>query len=135
MDFRATSTFKAVDLVALQQRFVPKIVAAVRESCEAVVGEAQAIAPVDTGQLRDSIQTASVELVGTTVRGEVEATAPYAAYVEFGTGQRGEASAGAGPGPYNPNWPGMPAQPYMRPALDSAQPAIRAAFEKQGFKV
>jgi HK97 gp10 family phage protein len=117
------------------QRVVPVVVAAVTESAEAVAAEAQTIVPVDTGELRDSIAAGPVALIGTTVQGSVEATAPYAAYVEFGTGQRGEASAGAGPGPYSPDWPGMPAQPYMRPALDTARPAILEAFAKRGLKI
>ena len=135
MNFKATSTFTPVAISRAMQSVVPRIVAAVEESQGAVASEAQAIVPVDTGELQSSIGTGPVELVGSTVRGTVEATAPYAAYVEYGTGQRGEASAGAGPGPYSPSWPGMPAQPYMRPALDSARPAILDAFAKQGFKV
>lgn len=117
------------------QKLVPRIVNAIEESQEAVVSEAQTICPVDTGELVASIATGPIEVKGTVVTGTVEATAPYAAYVEWGTGIRGAASLGAGPGPYSPSWPGMASQPYMRPALDTAQPAIRAAFAKQGFKV
>ena len=117
------------------QSVVPRLVAAVEDASLSVMFEAQALVPVDTGELQSSIGTGPVELVGSVVRGTVEANAPYAAYVEYGTGQRGEASAGAGPGPYSPSWPGMPAQPYMRPALDTARPAILDAFAKQGFKV
>lgn len=134
MNFRAESRFTPVDLVRLQQFYVPKIVAAVTDGCGAVAAEAQVIVPVDTGELRDSIGVGPIELVGTAVRGSVEATAPHAAYVEFGTGQRGQASPGAGAGPYSPSWPGMPAQPYLRPALDTARSEIIAAFRKQGLK-
>ena len=135
MNFKATSTFTPVAISRAMQSVVPRIVAAVEESQGAVASEAQAIVPVDTGELQSSIGPGPVELVGSVVRGTVEANAPYAAYVEYGTGQRGAASAGAGAGPYSPNWPGMPAQPYMRPALDTARPAILDAFAKQGFKV
>jgi HK97 gp10 family phage protein len=117
------------------QLVVPRLVKAVQESQLHVMFEAQAIVPIDTGELQSSIGTGPVELVGNTVSGTVEATAPYAAYVEFGTGQRGAASAGAGAGPYSPTWPGMPAQPYLRPALDTARPAILGAFADQGFKI
>jgi hypothetical protein len=55
--------------------------------------------------------------------------------VEFGTGRRGASSAGAGPYSYDPNWPGMVAQPYMRPALDTARPQILAAFAEAGFTI
>lgn len=134
MNFKASSTFKPVDLVALQRKFVPKLVEAVTEGCAAVVEEAQSIVPVAGGQLRDSIHTASVELVGTKVTGTVVADAPHAAFNEFGTGIRGAASPGAGAGPYSESWPGMPATPFMRPALDSSRPAIIEAFRKVGFK-
>ena len=33
------------------------------------------------------------------------------------------------------NWVGHEAQPYMRPALDTARPAILEAFAKRGFKI
>ncbi len=88
---------------------------------------AQGYVPVDTGNLRESI-TVSVEETGSTVVGRVSTDVEYAAYVEYGTGMRGMESAGAGAGPYNPNWPGMPAQPYMRPALDEARGAIKEIF-------
>ena len=77
-----------------------------------------------------------VELVGSVVRGTVEANAPYAAYVEYGTGQRGAASAGAGAGPYSPNWPAGYASPRRICAWLSTPraPAILDAFAKQGLQ-
>ena len=98
---------------------------------EAVLAGAQAIVPVRTGELRSS---GHLEVNRT--RGQASAAvvfdAPYAVYVEFGTGQRGAASAGDGPGPYSPSWPGMPAQPYLRPAFDeqrgNAEPAVSEAI-------
>ncbi len=113
---------------------LPGIVAAISEGCEAVVVEAQTIVPVDTGELRDSIHTEPVEVSGNIVHGSVVADAEHAGFVEFGTGIRGAASPGAGLGPYSTSWPGMPAQPYMRPATDTARPAIIEAFRRQGFK-
>lgn len=141
MNFRATSTFKPADLVRIQQLFVPKIVAAVTEGCAAVVEEAQAIVPRDTDELHDSIHTASVSLVGSQVQGSVVASAPHAKFVELGTGERGE-----GTYPYempegwhydakDQGWQGHEAQPYMRPAQDTARPAILGAYAKLGFKV
>lgn len=131
------------------QSIVPRIVIAVTQGCEAVVGEAQMLCPVgSTGELVGSIHTASVAVVGTTVQGSVVADAPHAGFVEFGTG-----TEGAGTYPYelpesgvpytntwqydfrNQDWKGHEAQPFMRPAVDTAAPEIRAAFEKQGFKV
>lgn len=135
MNFRATSKFVPVDLVRVQAALVPRLVAAVTDGCSAVVTEAQSIAPVDTGAFRASIHTGSVALVGTEVVGEVVADAPHSAFVEFGTGVRGAASPGAGAGPYSTTWPGMAAQPTLRPALDTARPAIVEAFAANGFKV
>jgi HK97 gp10 family phage protein len=91
-----------------------------------VLETAQSIVPVDTGELRDSGQ---VVVNGT--HAAVEFTAGHAIYVEYGTGRRGAASPGAGPGPYNPNWPGMRAQPYLRPAFDQQRaeaPQMTAEF-------
>lgn len=148
MNFRATAKFAPIDLVRVQSSIVPRIVAAVNEGCGAVVEEAQAIVPVDTGELRDSIGTQTVELVGTTVAGTVAATAGYAGFVEFGTGLHGE---GTYPGelpqsgvPFTgswvydfkrQNWQGHTARPYMRPALDTARPEIIEAYRKQGFRI
>ena len=43
----------------------------------------------------------------------------------------GEGSAGAGPGPYDPNWPGMEALPYMRPPLDTRRDDVFAAIAEE----
>jgi hypothetical protein len=88
---------------------------------------------VDTGELQASIGTAT-NWEGQRVTGSVSASAKHAAYVEFGTGIRGAASPGAGPGPYSPTWPGMIAQPYLRPSIDSSHDAILGAFKDEGFR-
>jgi hypothetical protein len=135
MNFRASARFTPRDLVRVQASFVPRIVAAVTAGCGAVVEEAKVIAEphVRSGDYIDSIHVGSVALVGTVVTGEVVADSEHAAFVEFGTGIRGAASAMAGAGPYSDTWPGMEAQAPLRSGLDVARPAIRAAFEKEGF--
>lgn len=115
----------------VKAKIVPGIMDAVRASVAAIAEEARAIVPVDTGELRDSIDS-RVDDTGTSVYGSVFATAPHAGYVEFGTGVRGMESPGAGPYPYNPKWPGMPAQPYLRPAQDTCRPQIKSAFLTMG---
>ena len=63
---------------------------------------------------------------------------PHAAYVEFGTGRRGAGSSSKVS--YDPDWPGMAAQPYMQPAADMAAPtfkseaiaAVRSALKASG---
>lgn len=118
----------------------------VSEASELIRDDAKAICPVDTGALQSSIdaqvQRGIVGIMGSeqsmksssfAVTGIIAPHEHYAAYVEFGTGDRGRASAGAGPGPYTEGWPGQRAQPYMRPALDSnranAVDIVRASVE------
>lgn len=148
MNFRATAVVKPFDLVKIQRLIVPKIVAAVTESCGIVVDAAKENAPSVTGELQESIHTESVSLVGTAVTGEVVASAPHAGFVEFGTGIRGD---GTYPGPLpesgvpitgewiydykQQNWEGHEAQPYMRPAIDESHSAILDTYRKRGFKV
>ncbi len=84
---------------------------------ERVLGTAQSLVPVDTGELKASGHVV-VNETGSTVAAAVVFDAGHSVFVEYGTGQRGAASPGAGPGPYNPSWPGMAAQPYLRPAYD-----------------
>lgn len=78
----------------------------------------QALVPVDTGELKASGHV-EVQQVGKQVFASVTYDAEHSVYVEYGTGQRGAASAGAGDGPYSETWPGMPAQPFVRPAFDA----------------
>lgn len=103
---------------------LPSIVAAMQRITDAVVTEAKALCPVDTGDLQDSIEGA-ITVTEKTVVASISAGMDYAGYVEFGTGIRGAESPGAGPYPYNPTWPGMVAQPYMRPAIDSVKDTIK----------
>ena len=93
-----------------------------------VLAEAQMIVPVDTGEMEESGEV-TVKDTGTQVVATVAFTADHSIYVELGTGIRGAASPGAGPYPYNPNWPGMPAQPSLRPALDTSGGEIMSAFQ------
>lgn len=82
-----------------------------------VLDTAQAMVPVDTGDLKASGHV-TVADTGKTIAAAVSFDMPYAMYVEFGTGVRGAASPGAGDGPYSTSWVGMPAQPYLRPAFE-----------------
>lgn len=87
----------------------PQIEKAIREAARAELKAtleygvflAKQVVPVDTGELRDSIK--ATKLVGNQygVKGEIEATAGHALYVELGTVK-------------------MRAQPYLRPAADVA---------------
>ena len=129
MNLRANATFRAGDWARLEAKLVPLLTIGAQNGAAEVLVEAQAIVPVDTGDLLRSGST-SVEWTGKVVTGYVEFGQPYAAYVEFGTGRRGQGSAGAGPYAYDQNWAGMVAQPYLRPALDTARPAVLSAFQE-----
>lgn len=101
-----------------------------------VHAQAKLLAPVDTGNLAGSIHMA-VKSHNDTFEGRVYTNVQYAPYVEFGTGVRGN-----GTYPYDvqglklsyhESWTGMPAQPYMYPALKQNEQTIRKMF-KDGVK-
>lgn len=104
----------------ISERITPAVLQATEEAGQVVLVEAQAIVPVDTGALKASGRV-TVRETGSSCVADVEFTAGHAAYVEYGTGLRGSESPGAGPYAYDPGWAGMPAQPYLRPALDTAR--------------
>ncbi len=111
----------------VETNITPAVINGVKASCELVQKSAQALCPVATGALKASITT-EIDDSGKTVVGRVSPHTFYAPYVEFGTGIRGAASPGAGPGPYALHWAGMVAQPYMRPALDESRRAVLDTF-------
>jgi HK97 gp10 family phage protein len=103
----------------------PAVVASVEAACTTIQQRAQELCPVDTGALRESIAV-EIDASGKTVVGRVVAGVDYAEYVEFGTGSRGDPAV-----PHRPDWPGMPAQPYMRPALDESKRSVEDLFAGQ----
>jgi len=111
-------------------RVTPAVTLSVDAACQLVVQEAKDICPVRSGDARDSINY-RLDQVGSTIQGTIYMAVSYAGYIEFGTGIRGASSAGAGPYPYNPAWPGMVAQPTLRPALDTSREAVLACFRGQ----
>lgn len=97
----------AVGQISLEARQVTMRAAA------QVVAHAKRIVPVDTGYLRSSIgftKTGEAARSGAVIQG-VEATAPYAGFVEFGTSR-------------------MAAQPFLRPALAAVRKQFRSDMEK-----
>jgi HK97 gp10 family phage protein len=69
---------------AYGQQLVASSVDAVTDAVEDTVIKARYLAPVKTGELRDSIK-GSVATDGYSVRGTARATAKHAAIIEFGT--------------------------------------------------
>ena len=78
---------------------------------------AKMLAPVDTGNLRNSIKTNSKTELDK-VEAQIFTNTEYAPYVEFGTGERGRESDIDRPEgiSYKGDWKGQTAQPYMTPA-------------------
>jgi len=82
---------------------------AITKACFDTQAKAQAIVPVDTGNLKNSIQVDLSELEE--LSGEVVPQAEYAVYVEFGTSK-------------------MPAQPYMTPAAEEVGASFVEVMER-----
>src|SRR5690625_2421561 len=90
-----------------------------------VQGDAKLLAAVDSGDLQQSIQD-DVSEDGDDIVGKVFTNLEHAPYIEFGTGQRGQASEH--PPDMNlsfrQDWAGMAAQPYMYPAINQNRKEI-----------
>lgn len=89
------------------------------KSMTVIEGDAKDLCPVDKGELRDSIHS-DTKKVPQGVKGTCGTNKEYAAYVEYGTGQRGAQSPSPPKGPingYREDWAGMSAQPYLYPSL------------------
>jgi len=91
------------------------------------------VALEDGGRLRQSIET-FVDIGHESSEGGIGTSVHYAAYNEFGTGLRGSQDSGGYPEPdgltYNLSWPGMAAQPFLRPALyDNEQDIIQSIVD------
>ena len=99
-----------------------------------VQGQAKALAPADTGTLRNSIK---MNYDSNKKEGRVYTNNDYATYVECGTGVRGNGTYPDGEKKltYNQNWKGQVAQPYMYPALQfgksKAQEILKQEIEKE----
>jgi len=103
----------------------PRCAEATQASCELVQTIAKGYCPVDTGALQASIAISEPVEGDATVTQSVAPDMPYASYVEYGTGRRGDPSA---PYAHVESWPGQEAQPYMRPALDEARGQVKDVF-------
>jgi len=112
------------------RRIAPAAAAGAKAWADAVLARAQQIVPVDTGELRDSGHVVVV-VEDKRCYARVQFDADHAAFVEYGTGRRGAASAGAGPHGYNQEWAGMAAQPYLRPASDEVKPEAKELVKQE----
>lgn len=87
--------------------------------------------PVDTGDLRQSIDK-ETKVSGDKVTTTVGTSMEYAPYVEFGTGQKGEATNGNSnvDVSYRQDWVGQPAQPILYPALKDNEDQLAEKIKK-----
>lgn len=84
--------------------------AVVKKTAKDIEKSAKTLAPVDTGNLKNSITTSDLRNVTQeSPSAEVRASANYAQYLEFGTSR-------------------MPAQPFMGPAAKKHGPEFMAAM-------
>jgi len=129
------------------QEMVKKLTPPFKAAAKMMEKEAKRIVPKDTGKLRDSIKAEVI--IGAraprTKKGtglkvpmgiELKATAKYAAFVEYGTGDRGRASfivRGPTPAGFQQKpmdythgmGRGQKAQPFIRPAMIKALKAMQ----------
>lgn len=77
---------------------------------ELIVEKAMTLAPVDTGKLRKSIVGTVQKMSGDLILGNVEATANYADYIEFGTSK-------------------AKAQPFLTPAIEEGLKILTKELE------
>ena len=116
-------------------QFVSRVAAGaangVNASLKLIYDRSQELVAVDRGELKGSGAIVEAADKGGMATGSVVYNAGHAGYVEFGTGIRGSSSGGAsGKVSYSPTWPGMPAQPYLRPAADESRQAIKAQMRQ-----
>lgn len=104
----------AADLRAAGTGVNKKASMVVRRSGLAIANQARMNAPVDTGFLQGSIDTA-VDSSGLAMI--ISPTAEYAVYVEYGTSR------------------GAPEQPFMRPAVEAVEPSFISAMEAIGGEI
>ena len=107
------------------------------ERCgEQAEGYAKDLAPVDTGDLQNSITHQVDEAKNTVYIGVPDGPDAYGGYVELGTGKYAE---GGRPTPWvyqddNGNWhwtAGNPAQPFLAPAVKDHQTTYRNIIEDE----
>lgn len=110
MKLTATSTFiPSAELGNfIASTISPAVQRAVDRSVLVVQDRAKQLVPVDTGALRESIDT-YVSADAQLITGIISPGRDYAGFVEFGTRF-------------------MKAQPYMRPAMDSTRDEVRDIF-------
>jgi HK97 gp10 family phage protein len=120
-----------------ERRVIREIKRIVAETAEKIAAQARALAPVDLGNLRASIE---VNYYKGGLAAEVRVTADYAIYVEYGVGIYAENGNGRKDGwaYFNERYGrwvftrGFPPQPYWRPALEFGRKHFNSELRKLG---
>lgn len=104
----------SADLTSAGRQIGQRARAVVRKTAYDIEASAKAIAPVDTGNLKNSISHSDLR-IGTSGQlvAEIGPTANYGIFLELGTSR-------------------MPAQPFMGPAADRHTPSFEAAMQQLG---
>ncbi|WP_051575115.1 HK97-gp10 family putative phage morphogenesis protein [Sporolactobacillus terrae] len=136
---RITYGDKGFELAVKQfeKQYINEVKKVVAETAELMVSQAKALAPVDLGNLRSSIDVAYSNDGLTAV---ISVGAEYAVYCEYGTGIYSTSGSGRKtPWVY---WSdklgryvmtrGMRAQPFFTPAFESAAKYFNSAMNKLG---
>ena len=105
----------AVDLSDTSSHVKPQARAAVLKTARDIEADAKHMAPVRTGNLRNSITTEATD-VASLVEAVVGPTAEYGAHVEFGTSRQSP-------------------QPYLGPAADNRLPSLEVALAEIGANI
>lgn len=117
MSFDAGEWFAfAADLNAAPDKLRKAATVIVRKTTLDAERDAKAFCPVDTGNLRNSIRSSFAGSNATIAQGEIDATADYAAYVEYGTSRKGPAA-------------------FIGPAFDRQGPVFVAATAALGLSI
>jgi len=120
----------AEKLKKIKQKAKENIKDAVQTSALLVERDAKINAPVDQGTLRNSISHRILE-GAEAVTAEVGSSVFYGPFQEYGTGARGESSGVITPSDYEyGSSKGIPAQPYLGPALLKNRAKIRNLISK-----
>lgn len=122
----ATVSFD-MDVAGIMQKAIAGVSEGITEAARLIAEEAVNTVAVDKGDLRDSIEAEQAQVNGNIVEALVTAGTDHAFFVEYGTGIRGANTDPSGNVHRDPNWPGMAAQPYVRPALDTKRSDVLAA--------
>lgn len=120
----------AAKMKAIKQKAKDELKDAVQTSALLVERDAKINAPVDEGTLRNSISHRLIDGIDV-YSAEVGSSVFYGPFLEYGTGERGAGSGVPTPSDYEyGSSKGIPAQPYLGPALLKNRAKIRNLISK-----